>query len=71
MSEIGVRVVVRDARTYDDLGQCTAPAPVEPGDLVAFEHGWPWRVTSVLPVPLGATVTPVLARPTALSIAAC
>jgi hypothetical protein len=39
MSEIGVRVVIRDSRTYDDVDTCTAPGPVEPGDLVAFERG--------------------------------
>jgi len=56
---IGIRVRVRDSRTYDDLGLATVPAPVEPDDLVVFEFGAPLPVTSVLPVPADATVVPV------------
>jgi hypothetical protein len=43
VSDIGIRVVIRDAITLDDVGECHAPAPVEPGDLLAFEHGSPRR----------------------------
>ncbi len=67
---IGIRVVIRDATTLDDIGICTAPAPVEVGDLIALEHGLPVRVTSVLPLPVHATVTPVLAGPAQLALAA-
>ena len=66
---IGVRLVVRDAESFDDLGVCTAPAPVEAGDMIAFAHGPPLRVASVLPTPAGGTLVPVLARPAQLAIA--
>jgi hypothetical protein len=64
------RVVIRDSVTLDEIGTCTAPVPVEPGDLLVFEQGPPLRVTTVLWVPVGATVVPVLARPAVLPIAA-
>jgi hypothetical protein len=70
MNQLGICIVIRDARTLDDIGTCTAPAPVEPGGLVCLEHGPPFRVVSTLPLPPRATVTPVLARPAALAIAA-
>jgi hypothetical protein len=65
-----VRVVVRDAQTLDDIGTCTAPAPVEAGDLIALEHGAPYRVVATLLLPPDATMTPVLARPAALALPA-
>lgn len=68
MSELGVPVVVRDSGTLDDIGACTAPAPVEVGDLLALEHGPPLRVVDVLPVPGDAACVPVLARVAAISV---
>jgi hypothetical protein len=53
-------VPVRDAVTLDDLGICHAPPPIEEGGPIAFEHGLP--LTSVLWVPPGSSVVPVLAR---------
>ena len=61
MSEIGIRVVIRDSRTLDDVGTCTAPGPVKPGDLVALEHSDPYRIIATLPVAPGAAMVPVLA----------
>jgi hypothetical protein len=70
MQELGVTVVIRDSQTLDDVGQCHASPPIQVGDLVAFENGPPWRVVAMLPVALGARVTPVLARPASLALAA-
>ena len=39
MEELGIRVVIRDAVTLDDLGVRHAPVPIEAGDMIAFEHG--------------------------------
>jgi hypothetical protein len=36
--------------TGESLGRWHLPAPVEPGDLAADEHGPPWRVVSVIEV---------------------
>lgn len=59
----------RDVVTLDDLFDVTAPAPVEPGDVVATaEHVY--RIEVVPVPPPGAPVTPVLARPVELAIAA-
>ena len=67
---VGVRVVIRDALTLDDVGTCTVPGPVEPGDLVALAHGGPYRIVDVLPVPAGSKAVPVLARPAAFAVTA-
>ena len=37
MRELGITVVRGDAVALDDVGSFTAPAPIEPGDLVALE----------------------------------
>jgi hypothetical protein len=58
--ELGVTLALRDARTLDELGRCSAPAPVELGDVVALEHGRPLRIVDVLWVPDGAPLVPVL-----------
>jgi hypothetical protein len=58
--ELGVTLALRDADTFDELGRCTAPAPIELGDVVALEHGPPLRVVDVLWVPDGAPLVPVL-----------
>jgi hypothetical protein len=64
MDELGVRVHLRDVRTFD-LCDVTAPEPVEAGDLVASaEHVY--RVEVVLLPPPGAPVVPVLVRPVEL-----
>lgn len=70
VAEIGIRVVIRDASTLDERGTCTVPAPVEPGDLIATEHGTPLRVVAVLPVRPDARETPVLACPASLTVVA-
>jgi hypothetical protein len=70
VSEVGVTVPIRDAATLEDLGVCHAPGPVEPGDLLAFEYESPLRVTTVLWVPPGSSVVPVLARPAPVAVAA-
>jgi hypothetical protein len=71
MHELGVRVVIRDARSLDDVGECTAPpAPVEPGDLLALEHGRLLRVVDVLALAPGSHVVAVLACPPAIAIVA-
>jgi len=67
--EIGVRVVVTDARTLGAVGIAHVPGPVRPDDLIAFGEGHPWRVLALLPTAPGATVR-VLADQVALSIAA-
>jgi hypothetical protein len=70
MSALGVRLVLRDVVTADDLGTCTVPGPVEIGDLVALEHGPPLRVVDVLPVPAGSPCVPVLVRLAAIRVVA-
>jgi hypothetical protein len=55
--------------TLDDLCDVTAPAPVEPGDVVATPEAV-YRVEVVLRPPPDAPATPVLARPVELVIAA-
>ena len=59
--ELGARVIVRDAVTLDELADLHAPAPVEPGDLVATVDEL-YAIEVVLAVPAGATVVPVPAR---------
>jgi hypothetical protein len=67
---LGVWLRVRDARTMDDLGLCTVPSPLEPGDLAAFEFGPPLRIVALLEVPPGAPFVPVIVRPEPLALAA-
>ena len=57
----GVRVVARDSFTLDALAELHAPAPVEPGDLLADDVAL-YRVESVLAASPGAPVVRVLAR---------
>ena len=61
MDPVGVRVRLRDVTTLDDLGELTAPAPVEPGDLLATVDDV-FRVAVVLSTPAESTCVPVLAR---------
>jgi hypothetical protein len=65
MDPVGVRVLLRDASTLDDLGDVTAPAPVEPGDLLATVDDV-FQVDVVLTTPPGSLFAPVLARRLAL-----
>lgn len=67
--EIGVRVVVTDARTLGAVGIAHAPGPVRPDDLIAFGEGHPWRVLTLLPTASSATLR-VLADQVALAITA-
>ena len=60
MDEVGVTLGLRDAGTLDELGRCTAPAPVELGDVVALRKGPLLRVVDALPVPEGWPLVPVL-----------
>jgi len=48
------------------VGDCTAPGPVRPDDMIALADGHPFRVIAVLPVPEDSLCVPVLARPIAL-----
>jgi hypothetical protein len=66
MDEIGVRVHIRDSMTLDDIGDCTAPGPVRPDDMIALADGHPYRVIAVLPVPKHSFCVPVLATRIAL-----
>ena len=43
IDEIGVTVVVTDARTLGAVGIAHVPGPVRPDDLIAFGEGHPWR----------------------------
>ena len=52
--------MLRGAATLDDLGDAYAPAPVEPGDLVATANQV-FVVDAVLPTPVARCV-PALAR---------
>lgn len=61
MSELGIRVHLRDVETLDDVGDLTAPGPVEPGDLVADAEAV-YAVEAVLIPPPGASVIAVLAQ---------
>jgi hypothetical protein len=65
---LGVWLRVREAQTMDDLGLCTVPPPVEPGDLAAFDHRPPLRIVALLEVPPGAPVVPVFVRPEPLAL---
>jgi hypothetical protein len=53
--------MLRDAATLDDLGEATAPAPIEPGDLLATADRIV-RVDVVLASQPGAACVPVLVR---------
>jgi hypothetical protein len=69
MDEIGVRIHIRDSMTLDDVGDCTAPGPVKPDDIVALEHDELYRIIATLPAPDGVTVVPVLAKRIAFIVA--
>ena len=65
--EFGIRVHLRDVAPLDDLCDVTAPAPVEPGDVVASAEAV-YRVEVVLIPPPGAPLVPVLVRPVELTL---
>jgi hypothetical protein len=65
--EFGLPVVLRDVDTLDELARVRAPAPVEPGDVVASPEAT-CRVEVVLVRPPGAPVVPVLVRPVELTM---
>ena len=52
---------LRDVETLDDLADVTAPAPVEPGDLVSTADDL-YRVEVVLWTPPDSPCVPVLVR---------
>jgi hypothetical protein len=58
---LGVRVRLRDAATLDDLAEVTAPAPVQPGDVVASVDAVD-VLEVVLVTPPRASCVPALAR---------
>jgi hypothetical protein len=66
---VGISVHVRDVETLDDLDNVTAPAPVEPGDVVASVDAI-YRVEVVLWTPPDSRCVPVLARRVTLEVAA-
>jgi hypothetical protein len=43
---------------------------VKPDDIIALEHGDPYRIIATLPVPEGVNVMPVLAKRIALTVSA-
>jgi hypothetical protein len=58
----GVPVLLHDL-SGETLGRWHLPAPVEPGDLAAPEHGSPWRIVSVIEVePIGPDGVQALAQ---------
>ena len=59
--DVGVRAVLRDAETLDDLGAVTAPAPIEPGDVLGDAEAL-CRVEVVLLTSPAARCVPVLVR---------
>lgn len=59
--EVGVRVHLRDVETIADVADVTAPAPVEPGDLVASAEDVYCVEVVLVPSP-DDRVVPVLAR---------
>ena len=67
--EIGIRVLVVDARTLGTVGIAHMPQPVNPNDLLAFRDGDPWRVLGLLPTAHGA-MQRVLADRVGLAVAA-
>jgi hypothetical protein len=57
MNDDGIGAAVRLFTTEaDDLGTVTAPAPVEPDDVVALEHGPPLRILCVAALDPGGRV---------------
>ena len=60
--EVGIRVHLRDVATLDDLVDATAPAPVEPGDLMATVDGKLYRIEVVLVPASSAQCVTALAR---------
>jgi hypothetical protein len=60
-SELGARIHLRDVETIDDVGNATAPLPVEPGDVVATVDEL-FRIEVTLDPPPGVRVVAVLAR---------
>ena len=54
------QVVLRDVDSLDDLGEATAPAPIEPGDLVATVDAV-YRVEVIIGVSAEARCVPALA----------
>lgn len=68
MDELSTRLALRDAATFDHLGTCTVPAPVEVDDLVALEHG-EYRVVDVVVSPPGYPIEAIVkVRPVRLSV---
>jgi hypothetical protein len=65
--ELGTRVHLRDVETVDDVGDVTAPEPVEPGDLVATVDEV-FVVEVVLWTPPGSRCVPVLGKHVASSL---
>jgi hypothetical protein len=65
--EVGVRLHLPHVRSLDDLCDVTAPALVQPGDIVASAE-YVYRVEVVLVRPPGAPVVPVLVRPVELTM---
>jgi hypothetical protein len=59
--KLGVRLKLRDVDTLDDVCELEAPAPVEPGDVVATVEQV-YVVEVVLPTPTDSSCVPVLAR---------
>jgi hypothetical protein len=66
--ELGIRVHLRNVETLNDVGDVTAPRPVEPGDLVATVVDV--CVEVVLVATPSAFCVPVLARRIQLTVAA-
>ena len=53
---IGAAVRLYSADDTDDLGVVHAPPPVEPDDVVAFEHGPPLRIVLLVELEPGSVV---------------
>ena len=62
MDALGIRVVLRDVQTLDEWGDVHAPAPVEPGDLVAYAEHVSVIEVVLAPITGGRRVEPVLVR---------
>ena len=69
MEDLGIGIIVTDARTLGAVGIAHVPGPVRPDDLIAFGEGHPWRVLALLPTAPGATLR-LLADQVALTIPA-
>ncbi len=59
--ELGIRVHLRDSATLDELGVVHAPAPIEPGDVVATADEL-YRIEAIIPPALGDRCVAALAR---------